>query len=905
MSPHPDLFPPPSNARSGTAASLAPVLANTKALGALPHNEEWWQSIFANCPVGVAIGDTNGRYMATNSSFQRMLGYTGEDMPADCNLFTESVTEKGAYFKNEKQHRRKDGSLIWLQIGVCRVPADQSLPQFLVALVEDITERKRAEEVSHENEIRFRAVLDNSPNLVFLKDPEGRYLYVNRGFETALGIRQDEAIGKKDEELFPLEQATAFRNNDLRVLQFAAPMEFEEVAMQQDGPHTSIVQKFPLFDSEGKIYATGSVVTDITERKRVQEALEQNEERFRMLVEDMQDYALYMVDPSGTVVTWNAGAARIKGYKAEEILGEHFSCFYEAIDIELGRPGRTLKMAATSGRFEDEGWRIRKDGSRFWANVITTAIRDNEGKLKGFSNITRDLTERKRFEQNLKHERDRLRLLLDINNRVVPNLDLRELFRAVSAGLRTVMRSDAALLWLPELEKEEIRIYAIDFPESKGFITEDLVCPMEGTFVGQAFRTALPVLFNSTSGSTHRKLQELLDKEGLKSGCALPLTSGGRVLGVLSLACLRVEAFTASEVDILIQVADQVAIAVENALRYHQITESKQRLVEERHYLEGEIRRERGFSEIVGKSPSLQRVLKQVEIVAATDSSVLILGETGTGKELIARAIHNLSPRREHTLVRADCASIPAGLLESELFGHEKGAFTGAITRTIGRFELANEGTLFLDEVGDIPLELQSKLLRVLQELELERLGSTRTIRLDFRLVAATNRDLSELVESGRFRRDLYYRLNVFPIEIPPLRDRKEDIPLLVWHFAKKYAQRLNKRIEKIGKEDMAELSQYHWPGNVRELQNLIERSVILSSSSLLHPPHELLGRTVRTTVPGARTLVEAEREHILQALRDAGWVVGGPSGASARLGVKRTTLLDKMRRHKISRPQD
>jgi formate hydrogenlyase transcriptional activator len=263
-----------------------------------------------------------------------------------------------------------------------------------------------------------------------------------------------------------------------------------------------------------------------------------------------------------------------------------------------------------------------------------------------------------------------------------------------------------------------------------------------------------------------------------------------------------------------------------------------------------------------------------------------------------------LSPRRERTLVRADCASIPAGLLESELFGHEKGAFTGAIARTIGRFELANEGTLFLDEVGDIPLELQSKLLRVLQEQELERLGSTRTIRLDFRLVAATNRDLSELVESGRFRRDLYYRLNVFPIEIPPLRDRKEDIPLLVWHFAKKYARRLNKRIEKIGAEDMAALSQYPWPGNVRELQNLIERSVILSSSSLLHPPRELLGRTVRTTVPGARTLAEAEREHILQALRDAGWVVGGPDGASARLGVKRTTLLDKMRRHKISRPQ-
>src|SRR5882762_8079170 len=307
---------------------------------------------------------------------------------------------------------------------------------------------------------------------------------------------------------------------------------------------------------------------------------------------------------------------------------------------------------------------------------------------------------------------------------------------------------------------------------------------------------------------------------------------------------------------------------------------------------------------IIGRSRTLDRVLEQVQTVAATDSTVLILGETGTGKELIARAIHNLSSRRHRGLVRADCASIPAGLLESELFGHEKGAFTGAIARNIGRFELADGGTLFLDEAGDIPLELQSKLLRVLQEQELERLGSTRTIHLDFRLVAATNRNLTELVESGRFRRDLYYRLNVFPIEIPPLRERKDDIPLLIWHFARKYAQRLNKRIEKIREEDMATLSEYHWPGNVRELQNVIERAVILSSSPVLHPPLEQLNRAVSSTASAARTLAEAEREHILQALRDVDWVVGGPDGAAARLGVKRTTLLDKMRRHRVSRPQ-
>src|SRR5467141_4552972 len=308
--------------------------------------------------------------------------------------------------------------------------------------------------------------------------------------------------------------------------------------------------------------------------------------------------------------------------------------------------------------------------------------------------------------------------------------------------------------------------------------------------------------------------------------------------------------------------------------------------------------------EIIGESPALKAALEHVEIVAPTDSTVLILGETGTGKELIARAIHNLSPRRDRIFVSANCASIPAGLLESELFGHEKGAFTGAIARNIGRVELADGGTLFLDEVGDIPLELQSKLLRVLQDQELERLGSTRTVRVDFRLVAATNRNLAHMVEQGQFRRDLYYRLLVFPIEIPALRDRREDVPLLVWHFAKRYARRMNKHIEKIRTEDMEALTHYHWPGNVRELQNLVERSVILSSGPVLHFALSHLSHTARNTAPRVRTLAEAEREHILQALQDNDWVIGGRDGASAQLGVKRTTLLDQMRRLGISRPK-
>jgi formate hydrogenlyase transcriptional activator len=308
-------------------------------------------------------------------------------------------------------------------------------------------------------------------------------------------------------------------------------------------------------------------------------------------------------------------------------------------------------------------------------------------------------------------------------------------------------------------------------------------------------------------------------------------------------------------------------------------------------------------AEIVGESPHFRRVLHQIETVAATDATVLIRGETGTGKELVAKAIHSLSRRKDRAFVSMNCASIPAGLLEAELFGHEKGAYTGAVARAIGRCELADKGTLFLDEIGDTPIELQSKLLRVLQEQEFERLGSSRTLRVDFRLLAATNQDLGQMVERAQFRSDLYYRLNVFPIDVPPLRQRAQDIVPLVWHFIKKYAQRMNRRIDTIREEDMNAMAQYEWPGNVRELQNFIERSVILSTDAFLRPPVVELGQGVRLGGAKSRSLAEAERRHIVDVLRDTDWVVGGPNGAAAMLDVKRTTLLDKMRRLRIARP--
>jgi formate hydrogenlyase transcriptional activator len=510
-------------------------------------------------------------------------------------------------------------------------------------------------------------------------------------------------------------------------------------------------------------------------------------------------------------------------------------------------------------------------------------------------------------QQQLKEEHDRLRLLLDVNNTIVSALDLRELLNAVSASLRRLVPHEYASLSLYDAETQRLQIHVLDFPASKGLIQEGLWIPVEGTPHGRALTSRQP-LFVTLQEIEQFDLTPRIRAEGLKSGCFLPLISHGRPLGTLVVASLQAETFPQKDADLLHHVANQIAIAVENALSYRQVVDRANKLSEEKLYLQDEIRTEYNFEEIIGESRALKMILEQLQTVAPTDSTILILGETGTGKELIARAIHNLSGRRERTLVKVNCAAIPTGLLESELFGHEKGAFTGAIAQRVGRFELAHRGTIFLDEVGDIPLELQPKLLRVLQEQEFERLGSARTIRVDVRVVAATNADLAQKVTENQFRNDLYYRLNVFPVTIPPLRERRKDVPLLVRHFAQKYARRMKKPIETIPTAAMGALMDYHWPGNVRELENFIERAVILSRGPALEIPLAELKQQTKAASAGdpssPSTLEQAEREHILRALREANWIIGGPDGAASSLGMKRTTLQSKMRKLGIARPQ-
>jgi formate hydrogenlyase transcriptional activator len=503
--------------------------------------------------------------------------------------------------------------------------------------------------------------------------------------------------------------------------------------------------------------------------------------------------------------------------------------------------------------------------------------------------------------KELEHERDRLRVLLDVTNALVSNREEHALFRSISACLGQVAPHEYASLAILRPETQELVIKALEFPSGTGLIRPDMVIPLRYSPAGVALERRQAVRYDHEAIAALPAAQvHPLISEGIRTIVSLPLITRHRALGTLNVGSVRDHAFSDADVLFLTQVANQIAIAVENALSFREISQLKDKLAEEKLYLEDEIRTERNFGEMVGESTAFRHILKQVETVGPTGANVLITGETGTGKELIARAIHEWSGRRERTFVKLNCAAIPTGLLESELFGHEKGAFTGAIAQKVGRLELAHNGTLFLDEVGNIPLELQPKLLRTLQEREFERLGATRTIHVDARLIAATNRDLAQMIAEREFRSDLYYRLNVFPIEVPPLRERQDDIPILVRYFARKYARRMNRRIETIPAEAMSLLIAYHWPGNIRELESLIERAVILSPSSTLRVP-ELSSGAEADTGPKL-TLEAAERAHILRALKETNGVLAGPKGAAARLGMKRTTLQSRMKKLGIRR---
>lgn len=551
------------------------------------------------------------------------------------------------------------------------------------------------------------------------------------------------------------------------------------------------------------------------------------------------DHAVLLMDSSGCIVEWSDGALQLYGYTAGEVTGKPVSMLYPGTEMPGARPREEWNRAATEGHFGTEGWHLRKNQSRFWANTITVALRSPDGELQGFARMVRDFTDR--------HERNE------------------KLRRSLARTRNVLQESTIAGIIFGELD--QITEANGAFLQMTGYGRDDLAAGR------LRWRT-----FTPPEGSD---LDELAHEECLRFGACTPYErgllrqDGSRMPVLVATAVLKISPF--------------------RWIRFVQDLRARERFEcvgEEPVAISG------SFREMIGHSEALKRVLSQVEVVAPTDATVLILGETGSGKELVARAIHQLSPRRQFPFVTLNCAAIPTGLLESELFGYEKGAFTGALSQKIGRFEMAHLGTLFLDEVGDIPLDLQPKLLRALQEKAFERLGGTRTIPIDVRLVAATNRNLTQMMGDKLFRSDLYYRLKVFPITTPPLRDRPEDIPDLVRHFTQRYARKMSKTIDTIPSTTMRVLMDWPWPGNVRELENFIERSVILSQGSVLRPPlAEIRGDRLGSS--GDNTLEHVEREHILRVLRDAGGVV---SKAASRLGMPRTTLNAMMRRLAISR---
>jgi formate hydrogenlyase transcriptional activator len=774
---------------------------------------------------------------------------------------------------------------------------------------------RQAREALRVSEESFRLIVDSIPGLVHTTTAEGEFEFVNQQIF--------DYFGKTAEELKSWASGDAVHPDDL-IQVVEAQKRALDTGQSDDAEHTEHrlrradgvyrwfqLRSIPVRDTAGRIIRRYCLHTDIDDRKRVEEVLRTSERSLRLTVDSIP----------GLVATMNAaGEAQLLNRQLLEYFGKSSEELKSWATSDLVHPDDLPRVIAAhtdsikSGNPYSIEQRIRRaDGVYHWFQVRNHPVRDTQGHVISWYVLLTDIDERKQAE-------GRLQLLLNVTNQVVSNLQLHDLLRAISTSIRRVMQCDLVSVCFPDSEMNRLQTFVLDFPESKGFIREEFFIPMEGSLSGYVFRTRKPWMGNASDVLQLGLNDSAAIPEGLKTGCILPLISRNRILGVLTLGRLEENAFSHADLEFLGQVANQIAIAVENTSAYQEITQAraeletaleeihrlKDRLQDENLVLREQIDQALMFEEIVGASPALRAVLSRVSKVAPTDSTVLLTGETGTGKELIARAIHKRSRRSAHTFVSLNCAAIPASLIASELFGHERGAFTGALQRRLGRFELAEDGTLFLDEVGELPAETQITLLRVLQEREFERVGGNQPIQANVRVIAATNRDLEASITAGSFRSDLFYRLNVFPIEIPPLRERRDDIPLLVEYFIAHFARKAGKSFRGINKKTLDLLLSYPWPGNIRELQNVVERSVIVCETKNFSVDESWLSRHPNAGAPGRLELSEKlsaqEKEMIEAALRESGGRVSGPSGAAAKLGIHRSTLESKIVSLKINK---
>ena len=757
----------------------------------------------------------------------------------------------------------------------------------ILTMVRDITERKTAEQLLRASQNLLKTLMDHSPATVFLKDCDGRYLYINPPFTAITDVSAEEIIGKTDFELFTNGQAAAFRANDLTVIKSGAPAQFEEVAMHADGLHTSVVYKFPLFDADGKTYATGGIVTDITERKSAEEALRQSESLFRHMADHMPAI-IWMNDVQGRCTYVNKRWTEFTGTVFAEQLGFGW---LESVHPDDRENTRTVCQRAVENHapFRVE-YRVRRRDGEYRAVIDIASPRFGAaGEFLGYIGAVTDITERKQAEEALRESEQRYRNVVETQTelicRFLPDTTLTFVNDAYCRYFdrpREQLIGRRFLEFIPPSERAAVAANVEKLcknPETRMSEHEHQVNRPDGTVAWQSWANHL--LFDA-------------------AGRVIEMQAVGRDITKRKRA------------------EDHLTEAISEIHRL------KDRLEAENVYLRSEVSREYRYGEMTGESEAIRKVLEQVGQVAPTDMTVLVLGETGVGKELVARLVHEKSARRERPLVKVNCSTLPADLIESELFGHERGAFTGAVARQVGRFELADGGTIFLDEVGELPLKLQVKLLRVLQEGEFERLGGSKTIKVDVRVIAATNRNLSEAAQRGRFRVDLYYRLNVYPIEVAPLRERRSDVGLLARVFLAESERRLGKRFGKISEEVVEALAAYSWPGNVRELENVIARAAVISRPPFLQLPERWnLALPIADTFPRSSngvgavlppasavnneqllTLEQFKRTRILEVLHQTNWRIDGPGGAAIILGLHPNTLRSQLHKLGIVRPK-
>ena len=786
---------------------------------------------------------------------------------------------------------------------------------------------------------QVRLILDSAAEGIFGCESDGTCTFCNQAAADLLSYQDPtELLGKNmhatehhsraDGRPYPLEECPIYHG--LQTNQ--GVHRDDEVFWRSNGTSFPVEYWSHPMVRQGK--TVGAVVTfvDISERRQAEEELRRSEEFKGRLVDCSQD-CIKVLDVEGRLLSMNeAGMRALEICDFGAVMHRSWIEFWEGDDREAARASVDAAREGDTGRFTGYFATTVTKRAKWW-DVVITPIRDAKGRPEWLLAVSRDVTEHKRNEQALREanlriaqSEDRSRSVLEINNAIISSLTEEALLRSIAEALRRVVAFDVSALTLYLPERDTFRFLAVEGRVGSFRVGQEI--QHEDTSIGWVFDHQQPCLRRDLEKEQEYSNERLLAAEGMRSHCVVPLIARGSCIGTLNVASKKADQYSGEHADFLREVAAQVTLAVENMKAYEDIQTLKTKLEAENVYLQQEIRTEHNFEEIVGGSPALIDVLQKVEMVAPTDVTVLLSGETGTGKELIARAIHARSSRRARAMVSVNCGAIPSSLVESELFGHAKGAFTGALERVTGRFELADGSTLFLDEVGELPSDTQVKLLRALQEREFQPVGSSRTVRVDVRIIAASNRDLEAAVRAGTFRADLFYRLNVLPMRVPPLRERRADIPQLVMFFLDRCSKRLGKKIAAVSDETMDLLIQYDWPGNIRELQNIVERGVVLSRGPVFALDRDVfqmpagLGTSsgpverrgaAESTPPGGSVsseqggepplrLADAERQHIVAVLKRTGWVIEGPKGAAKILGLHPNTLRGRIKRLGINR---